>query len=64
MLTLHRGSNEGFSIVEATLSIFVAGVLLLAVISFSLTTLKYSKKITERIDSYIQYKNDYAEKSM
>ena len=64
MPILHHGSNEGFSIVEAALSIFVAGVLLLSVISFATTTLKYSKKIIHRIDSYLEFQNNYAEKSI
>lgn len=64
MQTSNRGSREGFSIVEASLSIFVAGVLLLAIIGFTGTTLKYTKKIISRVDSYIQYQNEYAEKSM
>jgi hypothetical protein len=50
-------------VVEAALSVFVAGVLLLAVIGFAVTTKKYSQKIISRVDSYIQYQNEYAEKS-
>ncbi len=63
MRTLNLGNNEGFSIVEATLSVFVAGVLLLAIIVFVDTTLKYTDKIIKRVDCYIQYQNSYAEKS-
>ena len=49
------GNKEGFSIVEASVSLFVAGVLLLAVISFVRTTSKYTQKLVNRVDSYIQY---------
>ena len=58
------GNKEGFSIVEASVSLFVAGVLLLAVISFVRTTSKYTQKLVNRVDSYIQYQNEYTEKSL
>ncbi len=63
MLISNHGNNEGYTVVEAALSVFVAGVLLLAVIGFAVTTKKYSQKINNRVDSYIQYQNEYAEKS-
>ena len=58
------GNNEGFSIVEASVSLFVAGGLLLAVIGFVRTTTKYTQKLVNRVDSYIQYQNEYTEKSL
>lgn len=64
MQILHRGNNDGFSMVEAVISIFVAAGLLLAVIGFVLTTTRYSDKIINRVDSYIIFQNEYAENSM
>ena len=64
MQILHRGNNDGFSMVEAVISIFVAAGLLLAVIGFVLTTIRYSDKIINRVDSYIIFQNEYAENSM
>lgn len=64
MRILHRGNNDGFSMVEAVISIFVAAGLLLAVIGFVLTTTRYSDKIINRVDSYIIFQNEYAENSM
>ena len=58
------GNKEGLSIVEASVSLFVAGVLLLAVIGFVRTTTKYTQKLVNRVDSYIQYQNEYTEKSL
>ena len=58
------GNNEGFSIVEVSVSLFVAGVLLLAVIGFVRTTTKYTQKLVNHVDSYIQYQNEYTEKSL
>ncbi len=63
MQILHRGNNEGFSMVEAVVSIFVAAGLLLAVIGFVLTTTKYASKIINRVDTYILFQNEYAENS-
>lgn len=63
MQILHRGNNEGFSMVEAVVSIFVAAGLLLAVIGFVLTTTKYASKIINRVDIYILFQNEYAENS-
>ena len=63
MQILHRGNNEGFSMVEAVVSIFVAAGLLLAVIGFVLTTTKYASKIINRVDTYILFQNGYAENS-
>ena len=63
MQILHRGNNEGFSMVEAVVSIFVAAGLLLAVIGFILTTTKYASKIINRVDTYILFQNEYAENS-
>ena len=63
MLISNHGNNEGYTVVEAALSVFVAGILLLAVIGFAVTIKKYSQKINNRVDSYIQYQNEYAEKS-
>lgn len=64
MRILHHGNDEGFSMVEAVVSIFVAAGLLLAVIGFVLTTTRYSDKIINRVDSYIIFQNDYAENTM
>ena len=64
MQILHRGNNDGFSMVEAVISIFVAAGLLLAVIGFVLTTTRYANKIINKVDSYILFQNDYAENSM
>ena len=64
MRILNPGNREGFSIVEASVSLFVAGVLLFAIISFVRTTSKYTQKLINRVDSYIQYQNEYTEKSM
>lgn len=63
MQILHRGNNEGFSMVEAVVSIFVAAGLLLAVIGYILTTTKYASKIINRVDTYILFQNEYAENS-
>ncbi len=64
MQILHRGNNDGFSMVEAVISIFVAAGLLLAVIGFVLTTTRYANKIINKVDSYIIFQNEYAENSM
>lgn len=64
MRILHRGNNDGFSMVEAVISIFVAAGLLLAVIGFVLTTTRYANKIINKVDSYILFQNEYAENSM
>lgn len=64
MQILHRGNNDGFSMVEAVISIFVAAGLLLAVIGFVLTTTRYANKIINKVDSYILFQNEYAENSM
>ena len=64
MQILNPGNKEGFSIVEASVSLFVSGVLLLAVIGFAITTSKYTQKLINRVDSYIQYQNEYTEKSL
>ena len=63
MQILHHGNNQGFSMVEAVVSIFVAAGLLLAVIGFILTTTKYASKIINRVDTYILFQNEYAENS-
>lgn len=64
MQILHRGNNDGFSMVEAVISIFVVAGLLLAVIGFVLSTTRYANKIINKVDSYIIFQNEYAENSM
>lgn len=63
MLISSHGSKSGFSMVESAVSLFIAGLLLLVILFFLQTTLKYNKKIVNRVDSYIQYKNEYTEKA-
>lgn len=53
--------NDGFSIVEASISLFIAGVLLLAILGFVRLSVGYSGKEINKIEYYIQSQNEYAE---
>lgn len=64
MLTSNHGNRLGFSIVEASVSLFIAGTLLLAIIGFGSASLKYTKKLLNRADSYIEAQNDYSKESI
>lgn len=63
MLTSNHGNNEGYSMVEAAVSLFITGLLLLVVIAFIRINISYSNKLEKKVDSYIQYKNEYTEKT-
>ena len=61
-LILNLGNkNDGFSIVEASISLFIAGALLLAILGFVRLSVGYSGKEINKIESYIQFQNEYAE---
>ena len=53
--------NDGFSIVEASISLFIAGVLLLAILGFVRLSVGFSGKEINKIEYYIQSQNEYAE---
>ena len=57
------GNKEGFSVIEATVSLFIAGTLLLVVIGFTSSSVKYTKRFIQKTDTYIQAQNDYARKN-
>lgn len=56
--------NDGFSIVEASISLFIAGVLLLAILGFVRLSVGYSGKEINKIEYYIQSQNEYAENNL
>lgn len=61
-LILNLGNkNDGFSIVEASISLFIAGALLLAILGFVRLSVGYSGKEINKIEYYIQFQNEYAE---
>jgi len=61
-LILNLGNkNDGFSIVEASISLFIAGALLLAILGFVRLSVGYSGKEISKIAHYIQSQNEYAE---
>jgi hypothetical protein len=62
MRILHRGSNGGYSLVDAALSLFIAGVVLLAVCAVVSQALRFSRKTVQKIDTEIQSENASAEK--
>ena len=64
MQILNHGNKEGFSIVEASLSLLIASLLLLAVLGFIRLSVVYSSKEINKIENYIQNQNIYAEKSL
>lgn len=53
--------NDGFSIVEASISLFIASILLLAILGFVRLSVAYSGKEINKIEYYIQSQNEYAE---
>ena len=61
-LILNLGNkNDGFSIVEASISLFIASILLLAILGFVRLSVGYSGKEINKIEYYIQSQNEYAE---
>lgn len=62
MLILRRGSEDGYSLVDAALSIFIAGVVLLAVCALVSAALRFSLHTVGKIDAAIQAENAAAEK--
>ncbi len=60
MQILKPGNNDGYSFIDACLSIFIAGILLLTVLSFSKVIINYSNKISLKTDIYINHQNDYS----
>ena len=56
--------NDGFSIVEVSISLFIAGVLLLAILGFVRLSVGYSGKEINKIEYYIQSQNEYAENNL
>ena len=64
MPTLKHGNREGDSLVEASLTLFIVSVLLLALLVFAKGAKKYSTKILNQIDNYIESQNNYVEESL
>ncbi len=64
MPTLKHGNREGYSLVEASLTLFIVSVLLLALLVFAKGAKKYSTKILNQIDNYIESQNNYVEESL
>jgi Tfp pilus assembly protein PilV len=62
MRTLRRGNEEGYSLVDAALSIFIAGVVLLAVCALVAGVMHFSRQTVEKINASIQTQNDASEK--
>jgi hypothetical protein len=62
MRTLRRGNEEGYSLVDAALSIFIAGVVLLAVCALVAGVMHFSLQTIQKIDAGIQSQNAAAEK--
>ena len=58
-LISNPGNRDGYSVVEACVSIFVAGTLLLSVLGLVKGTINYSKKIYEIVNSNIENQNKY-----
>ena len=62
MPILHHGTDSsGYSLVEALVAVFLAGILLLGVLSGIIVSTKYSNKITGTIDSLIEKNNQKCE---
>ena len=64
MQILNHGNKEGFSIVEASLSLLIASLLLLAVLGFIRLSVVYSSREINKIENCIQNQNIYAEKNL
>ena len=62
--TLKHGNREGYSLVEASLTLFIVSVLLLALLVFAKGAKKYSTKILNQIDNYIESQNNYVEENL
>lgn len=56
-LILNRGNNQAYSIIESTISILVASILLLVIINMNLTFIKSSNKIHDYINNQIEEQN-------
>lgn len=64
MPTLKHGNREGYSLVEASMTLFIVSVLLLALLVFAKGAKKYSTKILNQIDNYIESQNNYVEENL
>jgi len=62
MRILRHGSEEGYTLVDAALSIFIAGVVLLAVCAVVSGAMQFSRRTAAKIDAAIQSENAAAEK--
>lgn len=64
MPILKHGNKEGYSLVEASLSLFIVSILLLSLLFFAKGAKKYSTKVVNKIDNYIESQNNYVEKNL
>lgn len=64
MQTSEHGNKQGFSVVEASISLFIAGFLLLAVLGSVVVSMKYTDKILKEAENNIQALNDYSRESL
>lgn len=62
MRTLFHGSDSGYSLIDAVVSIFIAGVALVAVYAVLSAAVRFSTNCCKKIVESIQYENDKAEK--
>lgn len=54
----HRVNNEGFSLIDTAVLLFLSSILLLAVLSMALVYLKYANNTNEKIENLINLKNE------
>lgn len=64
MQTSGHGNDEGFTLAEAVVSLFIAGTLLLAIIGFASLSVRYTNRILQETDIYIQAQNEYSKKAV
>ncbi len=60
MQTLRHGNNDGYSMVEAAVSIFIAGTLLLVILGFMIVSQRYTNKVIRQTELLIKMENDYS----
>lgn len=58
----HQGNDEGYSLLDAMVSIFIAGVVLIAVTSSISGLIKLTQKNEQKVIKIIETKNADAEK--
>lgn len=55
-----HGSEEGFVLTDALVSLFIAGVAAVAVLGFAASTLRYAASAKERAIAIVNTRNDAA----